>query len=137
MNAIAPLRVSLAAASAAVAAGGFWLLRTFDPNAAGSLFPPCLFLKFTGHYCPGCGITRMLHALAHGDVARAFEMNAMVLAMLPAIALLVANEASSRRLVAPAFGRWLYNAKLWLAVVVAFGLLRNLPWAPFTALAPG
>lgn len=137
MNAITPLRVSLAAASAAAAAGGFWLLRTFDPNAAGSLFPPCLFLKFTGLYCPGCGLTRMLHALAHGDVARAFEMNAMVLAMLPAIALLVANEASSRRFLPPFFARPLYDAKAWLAVVVLFGVLRNLPWAPFDALAPG
>ena len=26
-----------------------WLLRSFDPNAAGSLFPPCLF-----HCSPGC-----------------------------------------------------------------------------------
>ena len=26
---------------------------------------------------------------------------------------------------------------LWLAVVVAFGVLRNLPWPPFDSLAPG
>ncbi len=129
--------MTLVAAFLVAAAGGFWLLRTFDPNAAGSLFPPCLFRTFTGLYCPGCGITRMLHALAHGDVVRAFEMNAMVLAMLPALALLVANEATSRRLLPPAFTRPLYNVKLWLAAVVLFGVLRNLPWAPFTALAPG
>ena len=129
--------MTLAAAFAAAAAGGFWLLRTFDPNAPGSLFPPCLFRTFTGLYCPGCGITRMLHALAHGDVARAFEMNAMVLAMLPALAVIVANEATARRLLPPALARPLYNARLWLAAVVLFGVLRNLPWPPFTALAPG
>lgn len=129
--------MTLAAAFAAAAAGGFWLLRTFDPNAAGSLFPPCLFRAFTGLHCPGCGITRMLHALAHGDVARAFEMNAMVLAMLPALVLMLGHEATSRRLLPAAFTGALYNAKLWLAAVVVFGVLRNLPWAPFTALAPG
>ena len=129
--------MTLAAAFAAAVAGGFWLLRTFDPSAPGSLFPPCLFRTFTGLYCPGCGITRMLHALAHGDLVRAFGMNAMVLAMLPALALVVANEATARRLLSPALARPLYNAKLWLAAVVLFGVLRNLPWAPFTALAPG
>lgn len=129
--------MTLAAAFAVAVAGGFWLLRTFDPNAPGSLFPPCLFRTLTGLYCPGCGITRMLHALVHGDFVRAFGMNAMVLAMLPALAVIVANEATARRLLAPALARPLYNAKLWLAAVVLFGVLRNLPWAPFTALAPG
>lgn len=134
---MAPARAGIAAAFAAVAAGGAWLLRTFDPNAVGSLFPPCIFLRLTGLYCPGCGITRMLHALVHGDVARAAEMNVMVLAMLPLLALLLANEAASRRMLAPVLARPLYSARLWLVVVVAFGVLRNLPWAPFDALAPG
>ena len=40
-----------ALASAAVAAGaGVWLLRSFDPNAAGSPFPPCMFRAFTGEF---------------------------------------------------------------------------------------
>lgn len=133
----APARALLATAGAAVVGGGAWLLRTFDPNAVGSLFPPCLFRTFTGLYCPGCGITRMLHALVHGDLARAIDMNAMVVAMLPAIALLAINEAGARRILTPPLARPLYNPKLWLAVVVAFGVLRNLPWAPFAGLAPG
>jgi hypothetical protein len=130
-------RSLLAAAMLAAVAGGFWLLRAFDPNAPGSLFPPCLFRTFTGLFCPGCGITRMLHALAHGDVQRAAEMNLMVLAMLPALALIAVNEAASRRFLAPAIARPLYSARLWLAAVAVFGVLRNLPWAPFDALAPG
>lgn len=131
-----PLRASLLAVAAlAAAATGFVLLRLFDPNAAGSPFPPCIFRSITGLYCPGCGITRMLHALAHGDLARAARMNAMVLAMLPALALMVANELGSRRILPAAIARPLYSAPLWLAVVVAFGILRNLPG--FGALAPG
>ena len=130
------MRLMLAAASMA-AVGGMWLLRTFDPNATGSIFPPCIFRVVTGLHCPGCGITRMLHALAHGDIARAVEMNAMVVAMLPALALLALNEATTRRVLPPMLARPLYSAKLWLAVVVAFGVLRNLPFAPFDRLAPG
>ena len=137
MSAPAAVRAAVTAALVAAVAGGVWLLRTFDPNAPGSLFPPCLFRTFTGLYCPGCGITRMAHALAHGDLARAADMNLMVVAMLPALAALAANEATSRRLLPPALSRPLYSPKAWLAVVVVFGVLRNLPWAPFDALAPG
>lgn len=126
---------ALAAAATIAAVVGFILLRLFDPNAPGSPFPPCIFRSVTGLYCPGCGITRMLHALAHGDLVRAARMNAMVLAMLPALALLVANEFGARRILPVALARPLYSAPLWLAVVVAFGVLRNLPG--FGALTPG
>lgn len=137
MNPVAPVRIAVTAAFAAAVGGGAWLLRSFDPTAPGGFFPPCPFLLVTGLYCPGCGITRMLHALAHGDIVRAVDMNAMIVAMLPALALLAANEATTRRVLSPRLARPLYNAKLWLAVVVLFGVLRNLPWAPFDQLAPG
>ena len=106
-------------ASAAVAAGaGVWLLRTFDPNAAGSPFPPCMFHAFTGLYCIGCGLTRALHALVHGDLAGALAMNPLGVLMLPLMD--VAMEP-----------------KLWLWVLPGYWVARNLPWLPFTLLAPG
>ncbi|WP_243699989.1 DUF2752 domain-containing protein [Lysobacter sp. N42] len=123
-------------ATALAAVAGFVLLRLFDPNAPGSLFPPCIFRSITGLLCPGCGLTRMLHALAHGDLQRAVRMNAMLMAMLPALALMAANEFGPRRFLRGAAARWLYNPWGWLVVTVAFGVLRNLPWAPFTSLAP-
>ena len=58
------------AACGAVAAAGAWVLQRVDPNAAGSPLPGCVFYQFTGLYCPGCGMTRALHALVHGDLAR-------------------------------------------------------------------
>lgn len=30
----------------------------------------CMFHKFTGLYCPGCGGTRSLHFLLNGDIIR-------------------------------------------------------------------
>lgn len=131
-------RVGWAGAAALAAGGiGFVVLRTFDPNAAGSLFPPCVFHSMTGLFCPGCGITRMLHALVHGDLRGAFAMNAMVLLMLPVLATMLVNEARSRRMVPGAAARLMYSPWAWLGVVVAFGVLRNLPFPPFAALAPG
>ncbi|GAB6195493.1 DUF2752 domain-containing protein [Lysobacter xanthus] len=130
-------RNALATTALAVAAVGAWLLWNFDPSAAGSLFPPCLFRLATGLYCPGCGMTRMLHALVHGDVARAASMNVLALAGLPVLGTLALNEWSGRTLLQ---GRWraaVYNGKFWIAAALVFMLLRNLPWPPFTALAPG
>lgn len=131
------MRLSMATALVAVTAGGAWLLRTFDPNSPGSFFPACLFRELTGLFCPGCGITRMLHALAHGDVVRAFEMNPLLLLMLPALVALAVHELGSRRILPAAIATPLYNAKLWIGALLAFGVIRNLPWAPFAALAPG
>ncbi|TBR09861.1 MAG: DUF2752 domain-containing protein [Lysobacter sp.] len=127
-------------AAIVVAAGllsGVLALSFFDPGSAGSIFPKCLFLEFTGLYCPGCGLTRMLHALLHGDLRRAVSMNLMVLVSLPALGAIVLNESRSRRLLSPAVARVLYDARLWIGFVLAFGMLRNLPWAPFSWLAPG
>jgi len=75
---------------AALAAGaGFWVLRHYDPNSASSPFPPCSFLAVTGYYCIGCGLTRALHALAHGDVVAAFSMNPLAMLMLAVAPLVI------------------------------------------------
>lgn len=64
-----------------LAVGGAILYR-FDP-AAVHFFPPCLFHSLTGLQCPGCGTTRALHHLLHGDVAGAFRLNPMLFAVVP------------------------------------------------------
>jgi Protein of unknown function (DUF2752) len=119
------------------AAAGVWALRSFDPNVAGNPFPPCLFHAVTGLWCPGCGLTRCAHALVHFDLARAFEMNALAMVAAPVLALLAARSAGwlppslSERL------RPLTSLTFWFALVAAFAVLRNLPWPPFSWLAPG
>lgn len=39
---------------------------------------PCLFHAATGLLCPGCGTTRSLTALIHGDLAGAFAFNQLI-----------------------------------------------------------
>ena len=128
----------IALASTAVAVGaGVWLLRSFDPNAAGSPFPPCMFHAFTGLYCIGCGLTRALHALVHGDVLRAFAMNPLAMLLIPAIPMMLAHARGwEPRALAPLL-RLLQEPRFWLVLLPAYWIARNLPWFPFTLLAPG
>ena len=113
------------------------LLARFDPNAAGSILPPCPVLALTGWLCPGCGSTRALHALLHGDLAKALAMNPLLVIASPLLAWMALNAAGvnlpGRRLLMP----WAANPKFWLVVLLGYGVLRNLPWLPFAWLAPG
>lgn len=99
----------------AVAAGAAWVLYQFDPVTAG-FYPACPFLTLTGFQCPGCGTTRALHALLHGQVGDAFRLNPLLFAALGAgIAFLIRPSLMTR------------PATAWLSavVVIGWGLLRN------------
>ena len=116
-------------------ASGVWLLRTFDPGAAGSLFPSCLFHDLTGWYCPGCGMTRALHALVHFDLVRAFAMNAALVLSLPLLAVMALQGVVHRALLPAAVSRVAFNGRVWIGVLLVFGVARNLPGLEW--LAPG
>ena len=73
---------ALWAAAISAAAVGAVILYRFDPTTA-HFYPPCLFHALTGLQCPGCGTTRALHHLLHGDVAAAFRLNAMLFVVAP------------------------------------------------------
>lgn len=137
MDRLNPWRFLLLAWAAVAAGAGIWLLRTFDPNVAGSPFPPCLFRLLTGHYCIGCGLTRALHALVHGDLPRALSMNPLAVLLLPVLPAMAAWAAGWRPRVLEPVMEVLLRPKLWLWVLPAYWIARNLPWPPFSWLAPG
>lgn len=137
LSASPPRRAGFAVAVAAMAGAGVWLLRMFDPNAPGNVFLPCLFRQFTGWYCPGCGTTRALHALVHGDPAEALAMNPLLAVLAPGL-LVVALHGMGYRLRLPkALLDALLGARFWLGLIFGYWILRNLPWWPFSWLAPG
>lgn len=132
-----PLWIATLASAALAAGAGFWLLRTYDPNVAGNPFPPCMFRALTGWFCIGCGLTRAMHALAHGDLVRAFAMNPLGVSLIGVVPLMLAWSGGWQpRLLAPLM-RWVLEPKLWLVLLPGYWVARNLPWFPFTLLAPG
>lgn len=90
------------------------------------VFPQCLFLKFTGWHCPGCGAMRAVHELLHGNLSGAFRDNALLVIALPFIlwqlsrfvVRLSRGEPASFRIPARWFG-------VILVVLVMFEMWRN------------
>ena len=105
-----------------------------DPAEDGS-YPLCPLNATTGLYCPGCGTLRALHQLLHGRLDRSLALNPLTVLAVPFLAYHFAVwllPSLGWRRVAPS-GRATWAL---LLVVVGFGILRNLPLAPFDALAP-
>ena len=127
----------LAAAGILVAAAGVFVVSYFNPTTAG-FFPVCPLHATTGLNCPGCGLTRGLHAFFHGDVFGALHFNVLLpVYLLVGIYLFVSLGLIVVR------GRGLsFNVfkpqLLWgfLIVLLVFGIVRNLPFFPFTLLSP-
>ncbi|MFU8871278.1 DUF2752 domain-containing protein [Micromonospora sp. SL4-19] len=98
--------------------------------------PTCLLKLTTGLDCPGCGGTRALWYVLHGNLPAAARHHFVFVFALPFLAYLFASWAGNR-----AFGWRLPELRLspkvlggFLAVWFAFSVARNLPWAPFTSL---
>jgi hypothetical protein len=101
-----------------------------------AFYPKCLLHETTGLYCPGCGATRALYCLLHGKILEALHDNALVILVLPVLGATMLWRSRRRR--PPSMDSRFRS--IWivvlLAVVVAFGILRNLPARPFYWLAP-
>ena len=122
---------------ALLGAAGMALLVVFDPRNTG-VFPTCPFLNLTGCYCPGCGTLRALHAVLLGDVVSALGYNILAVLSLPFIAYSYgrgAMRAFGLRAPRPAF---VHPYLIWalLLAIVAYWIMRNLPFVPLNVLAP-
>ena len=108
-------------------------LYAFDP-AGSNIFPPCPFYTITGFYCPGCGSQRALHDILHLDLPGAAENNILV---IPAL-LVIIYQLICQFLKPKHQNILYYSSAPWiiLVIIVIFWILRNLPFYPFTLLAP-
>ncbi|MEH0981257.1 DUF2752 domain-containing protein [Micromonospora sp. CPCC 205556] len=105
---------------------------TSAPDAA----PSCLLKLTTGLDCPGCGGTRALWYVLHADLPAAARHHFLFVFALPFLAYLFVAWAGKQ-----AFGWRLPELRIsspmiigFLGAWLAFSVVRNLPWAPFTAL---
>lgn len=121
----------------AVAAMAIVMLACFDPATSG-MFPPCPLHYLTGWYCPGCGSLRALHQLLHGNLSAAWALNPLTVVLLPFLTYGIASHALNQlrgkhlpQLFLPAV--WI---RALCAVIILFGIARNIPLHPFDWLAP-
>ncbi|HYC92214.1 MAG TPA: DUF2752 domain-containing protein [Thermoanaerobaculia bacterium] len=120
--------VALRAASlSAVIAAGAWVVYTYAPTEHG-FYPRCIFKLATGLDCPGCGSTRALHQLLHGNVEAAFRLNPMLFVML-AVALCALPGILRGR--PPRFLQQPWFAYSALIVLGTYWIFRNTPLYPF------
>lgn len=135
---------------------GLALLYFFIDARYADFFPKCPFFVFTGLYCPGCGSQRAASALLHGDIIKAIHYNVMLAASLPLILYsacvsirttiyLITRDFGEKRTMLNLFRpepipqKIFYSpvfVKVLLVVIVLFWVLRNIPFYPFTVLAP-
>ncbi|MEZ5429322.1 MAG: DUF2752 domain-containing protein [Pyrinomonadaceae bacterium] len=124
---------SLAAGGILLGIAGSLAVWYFNPSTA-RFFPICPLYALTGLSCPGCGLTRGFHALFHGDIGTALHFNVLlpfyilIFAYVFVSLLLIVwrGRGLSFRLFTPAT---VYG---FLTLSLLFGVLRNLPFYPFT-----
>ncbi len=131
-----PYRLAVGIGVPVFVLAGAWLVYSIDPSA--NILPACTFYQLTGWDCIGCGTTRALHELLHGQVLSALSHNLVTpfLLLIPAYFLLAEwlQAVFGRPILKPIQDKkWLMIALLMISLV--YFVLRNLPWAPFTWLA--
>ena len=131
-------RARIVGTMAIVLAGAVYLFM-MDPSKAW-LMPKCPLHEATGWNCPGCGTTRALHALLHADLGAALAFNPLMVLSLPLLLLMLIRHELKlwRGLPTKPVGSGL-KPGVSLAIggiLCVYGVLRNLPWYPFTLLGP-
>lgn len=91
--------------------------------------PGCIFRKFTGLDCPGCGMTRGTYALLHGRFAEAFSFNPVGMILLPLVLIALGIEVMGWVRGKPMPfrlnpGRWI--STMIAVVLIVFWIVRNL-----------
>lgn len=114
-------------------AGAAYLF-VFEPGKTG-FFPACPFRMLTGFTCPGCGTTRALHQILHGDFAAAFVLNPVLVLAIPFLvfallrySVIVMRGGVPRPNALPA--PFIY---VIFVVIVSFWIFRNTPFYPFVS----
>ncbi|MEY4485125.1 MAG: hypothetical protein RL693_2577 [Verrucomicrobiota bacterium] len=133
-----PARIALACSVTLMLALGMVIFLQHPPERF-RFYPQCQLHQLTGLLCPGCGSTRCLHAMIQGRFAEAAQKNIIAFALLPLLGCygilrafywVFGRPFPWRYQITPRFGVWA------VFILIAFGILRNLPWYPWTLLAP-
>ena len=109
-----------------ITASAVEILCIVDPRTV-NILPKCIFYQLTSLHCPGCGNTRALYHLIHGEFLLSVRNNCL---LIPAIILLTIL------MIFPKLALKKSICYTVLAITVLFFILRNIPMYPFSLLAP-
>jgi hypothetical protein len=118
--------------------GVFLLFYWFNPTQH-SFFLPCPFKYTTGYHCPGCGSQRALHQLAHGDISGALSFNPLMVLSLPLIFYGFGTKVWNFLFETQFRVKFFYSnifIYVYFGIVVLYWIARNIPYSPFTYIAP-
>lgn len=120
------MKIVIACVAVVVLACGLYVLYTNDPSVV-PIYPRCPSKLLTGYDCPGCGTTRCLYALLHGQVAEAWAFNPFVFFAIPLLLLIFLTRRLNPR-------HSLYRAVhhpafplILLVLLIPWTIYRNLP----------
>lgn len=117
-------------------AGGIVYTLALNPTVAGAdSQPTCVMKLFTGFDCPGCGGTRAMWFMLHGNLAAAARNNLPFVFAAPFVVYMFLAwtlQTVTKKKILPQLR--IPNLALigFMGAWLAFSILRNLPWAPFT-----
>lgn len=98
------------------------------PARVSWLYPQCPIHYYLGLLCPGCGTTRAIAALLHGQMIEALRFNCLAVSLLPFG--LVAGARCYHRALRPGPFQWpQLSTKLGgciIAIAAAFMVARNI-----------
>ena len=117
-----------------IVAAGLYFISPYDAG----VYAPCPFYALTDLYCPGCGTLRGLHELLHGRIGSAMGLNPLMVLSLPFIIYSFIRYVAAGMSGRPLRKLFIPSSFIWalLAIILLFWILRNLPYYPFTRLAP-
>lgn len=102
--------------------GAVWLY--FHNPEHEPLAPKCVFWKYTGWRCPGCGSQRAIYWTLHGEFEKAFKTNAL---FYPALLYLAVYGLSLKQHWVRMYNNLTSQFALYTftVVIIAFTILRN------------
>jgi uncharacterized protein DUF2752 len=114
-----------------IALGATYLF-IFEPGRTG-FFPACPFRTLTGFTCPGCGSSRGLHRLLHGDIVSALEFNPLMVLLLPFLLYSLVRYTAAAVSGRPLQRHNLDAKYIWMlfGVIMSFWIFRNTRFYPF------
>ncbi|MBN2544846.1 MAG: DUF2752 domain-containing protein [Spirochaetes bacterium] len=98
-------------------------------------FPVCWFYKLTHYYCPFCGSTRAIYHLLHLDILKSIKSNILlyIIAVYFSFKFIINNFSKNKNNI---FDIKPLTLIIFMILLIAYWIIRNLPYYPFNLLIP-